>query len=276
MDDTIQPLGIHSGDFESYQKAAGLSRSMLREMAHPRTPAHFRARYIDKITGPEEETPAMILGTLTHRVILEPETCENAFHVKPPEMKFTTKDGIAWRDAHQDRPIITSDQAASMLGMRESVLANPIARKFIERSLREQNIFADDDGIRLKARLDLLPDSGNALADLKTCESADDISFSKSIDSYAYHYQAGFYLDVCALAGREFSQWVFITVEKKPPFLCATYNLEPVAIDYGRKLYRRDLHVYRECVASGKWPGYSPQLTCISLPQWKQKEMENA
>jgi len=272
----METPGIHSGSFEQYQKAAGLSRSMLREMAWPRTPAHFKARYIDKVCGAEETTPAMELGTLTHRVILEPETCADAFHVKPDGMKFSTKDGIAWRDAHQDRPIITTDQSAAMLGMRESVLAHSIARKFIERSKRESNVFADAKEIRLKARLDLLPDSGNALADLKTCESADDIGFSKSIDSYAYHYQAAFYLDVCNLAGRDFSQWIFIAVEKTPPYLCVVYNLDPMAIEYGRTLYRRDLQAYRSCVESGIWPGYSPELSIISLPQYRQKEMENA
>lgn len=269
-----EPIGIHSGDFASYQKASGLSRSMLREMAWPRTPAHFKAKFIDKVVS-EETTPAMELGTLTHRVILEPESCENAFHVKPEGMKFSNKEGIAWRDAHQYRSIITAEQAAAMRGMRESVLAHPIARKFIERSLLEQNVFSDDGGIRLKARLDMLPDSGNSLADLKTCESADDLGFSKSIDSYAYHYQAAFYLDVCKLAGRDFSQWIFIAVEKEPPFLCVVYNLDQLAIEYGRRLYRRDLQVYRNCLESGIWPGYPADLSEISLPQYRQREMEN-
>lgn len=272
----MEPLGIHSGDFASYQKASGLSRSMLREMAWPRTPAHFKARYIDKVCGPEETTPSMALGTLTHRVILEPDTCQGAFYVKPEDMKFTNKDGIAWRDSHQDRPIITAEQSRAMLGMRESVLRHPIARKFIEHSALEQNVFADDGGIRLKARLDLLPKSGNALADLKTCESADDIGFSKSIDSYGYHYQAAFYLDVCRLSGRDFSQWIFLAVEKEPPFLCVAYNLDPMAIEYGRKLYRRDLQLYRTCSESGNWHGYPEELSCISLPPYRQKEMENA
>ncbi len=249
---------------------------MLREMAWPRTPAHFKARYIDKITGAEEETPAMVLGTLTHRFILEPETCEDAFHVRPEGMKFSTKDGIAWKAAHDDRPIITADQQSAIKGMRESVLAHPLARKFIERSQREQNVFSDDDGVRLKARLDLLPDSGNALADLKTCEDANDIEFAKHIDNYGYHYQAAFYLDVCKLAGRDFSQWLFVAVEKNPPYCCAVYNLDPMAIEFGRRLYRRDLQVYRNCLESGQWPGYARSLSCISLPPYRQKEMENA
>ncbi len=247
---------------------------MLREMTWPRTPAHFKAKYLDGLVA-EETTPAMELGTLTHRVILEPETCSGAFYVKPDGMSFATKEGKAWRVEHQDRPIISFDDSKAMLGMRESVLRHPIARKFIERSLLEQNVFADSDGLRLKARLDLLPDSGNALADLKTCESADDTAFAKSIDSYGYHYQAAFYLDVCALAGRDFSQWIFIAVEKEPPFLCVAYNLDPLAIEYGRRLYNRDLQLYRTCLESGIWPGYAEELSCISLPPYRQKEMEN-
>jgi len=254
---------------------------MLRELSFPKTPAHFAARYIYKTAPPQEETEAMRLGTLAHRHILEPETCDNAFHVRPEGMKFTTKDGIAWRDAHADRPILTAEQAADIRGMRESVLAHPIARLFIERSLREQNVFADVCGTRLKARLDLLPaiEPGfkicNALADLKTCEDASEFGFSKSIDDYRYDYQAAFYLDVCARVGREFSAWVFIAVEKNPPYLCACYNLDPMAIEYGRRLYQRDLTVWRTCMESGNWPGYSPELSFITLPPKRQKEMEN-
>ena len=274
MNELPQP-GIHSGDADQYFSASGLSRSMLRELSFPRTPAHFKARYIDKITGPEEETDAMRLGTLTHRVVLEPDTCVDAFHVRPDGMKFTTKEGMAWRDAHSDKPIITAEQSAAMLGMRESVLAHPIARRVIANSNREQNVFADADGVRLKARLDLLPHNGNLLADLKTCEDASEGGFSKSIDSYRYDYQAAFYIDVCNLVGKDFSQWLFIAVEKDPPYLCAIYALDAMAIEYGRRLYKRDLQLYRTCMETGKWPGYPPELQQISLPSYRQKDLES-
>lgn len=265
--------GIHSMSWEQYQAATGVSNSMLKILSS-RTPLHLKTWMIgDK----PEATAAMRFGTLVHRAIFEPDTVKDAFYTKPDGMKFTTKDGKAWQDEHNDRPIIAAEDAFSIMKMISAVHAHPIASRLLVNARFEASIFAEDgEGTLRKARADILPAGGNMLPDLKTCDSASPDDFTKAIGQYGYYRQAAYYLDICALCGMEFSAFVLIAVEKSAPYAVACYQIEPMAVQLGRAQYQRDLVIYRECEASGKWPGYPERLSALSVPTWMQRELEAA
>lgn len=238
---------------------------ILRE----RTPLHL----MWAMKHPEPPTPAQKFGAITHAAILTPDLSK--YHVKPKGMKFSTKDGIAWESAHQDLPIVSTDEHDAIEAMKASVHAHPTAARLLKNAEKERSIFVTDkEGTLRKLRPDLLPNAGNVLPDLKTCESAHADEFSKSIAGYGYFEQAAYYLDGTKLAGREYQFFAFIAVEKSPPYACAVYTLDPEAVNFGRRLYLRDLEVYRKCVLENHWPAYGDGAPCISLPPWLRKQME--
>ena len=96
-----------------YRASEAISKSDIDYIAPPRTPAHYKAHKDGLLV--REETPAMRLGTLTHRAILEPDSMQSAFAVRPDGLSFTTKEGKAWRDA-QKAPIITQEEADASEG----------------------------------------------------------------------------------------------------------------------------------------------------------------
>ena len=102
--------GIHGGMFFNvYQEMPGVSKSQLDRLA--RSPAHLRA-YLD---APQEEpTREMLIGTATHTALFEPEFFGEgkSHYVRPIGLTFTSKEGRAWRDAHQGKPIFDYDEAA--------------------------------------------------------------------------------------------------------------------------------------------------------------------
>ena len=65
--------GIFTIPSEQYHAAAGVSNSALKWIRAPKTPAHFKAKFIDKVI-PDEESPALRIGSVLHRCVLEPET----------------------------------------------------------------------------------------------------------------------------------------------------------------------------------------------------------
>lgn len=265
--------GIHSITSEQYHSAAGVSRSMLEWLTPPKTPAHFQAKYIDKLI-PDKETPALRMGSLTHRCVLEPETMQDAFYVRPEGLNFATKEGKAWKEEHADRPILTTEDAAMMNGMRDSVWNHPKAKAILAQSDFERSAFADDNGLLLKARFDALPRSGNVIADLKTCETADLESVEKSFLQYGYHRQAAFYLKVANLLGMKRDFFVFIFVEKSPPYAVACYTPADVILEAGAMMINRDLQLLRNCQSENRWPGYSQSIEAAALPAWAMKTLE--
>lgn len=263
--------GILSLPADQYFAADGVSKSML-DIIGEKTPAHLRY-YLDN--PKPEPTAAQRFGTLCHRAMLEPDTCKDAFYVRPDGMSFTTKDGRAWKEEHADRPIITAEEANQLSSMVFAVAKHPMAARLFSLGKSEQCLFAEDDqGTLRKGRLDYVSESGNVLPDLKTCESAAPDDFEKQIVKYRYHVQAAYYLSLCKLCGLDKNTFIFVCVEKSPPYAVAVYNLAADAIDAGRGLYHHDLQVYRNCLESGDWPAYSTGIQGISLPAWELKRLE--
>jgi hypothetical protein len=255
----------------AYRRAEGISKSDLDWICPPRTPAHYKARRDGLVEN--VQTPAMRLGSLVHRAVLEPDTMAGAYVVKPEGMLFTTKEGKAWK-AEQTAPIITQDEADQIHGMVRSVWAHPMAKRILHNAKTEQCLFAEDEhGTIRKARLDALV-GGSVIPDLKTSASADPQEFERSLGKFRYHVQAAYYIDLCRLVGIDKSDFVFIVVEKEAPHATAVYSLSQDAIDLGRMEYQRDLAAVRECTEKNQWPGFTEEITVIGLPAWMQKQAE--
>lgn len=114
------------------------------------------------------------------------------------------------------------------------------------------------------------------LVDYKTTSDASDDGIRSSVARYGYHQQAAWYCaGVRALGLSDDPAFLFIFQEKEPPYLARVVELDRPAMEYGEQRNRRALEIYRECVESGRWPGYSDkEITLISLPEWAYKESE--
>jgi len=269
----IHPDGIHSLDFAAYKSAAGVSKSVLDKIAPPKTPAHCRWYLDNPDVG--DPTPAQVFGTIFHRACLEPDTMKGAFAVKPDGMNLATKEGKAWKAEQGDKAILSADDANGIERGVAALWAHPQTARLLRGAQFERSLFAKDKaGTLRKGRLDALTE-GNAIPDVKTCESAALDDFERSILKYRYHVQAAYYLDLCALLGIEKQAFVFLCVEKSPPFAVAVYSLDADVIDLGRREYKRDLALFRQCEESGQWPGYSESIELISVPPWARKQLEN-
>ena len=260
--------GIYSIAAERYHAANGVSKTMLDYLAN-QTPAHLQA-YLMGLA--KEETPAMRFGTIVHRALLEPDTYREGFHVKPEGMKLTTKAGIQWQEEHRELPIITQPESDTIDAMVSSVHCHPFAKRLLSGCQPEQSIFVEDGhGTLRKCRLDALT-KGNVIPDIKTAESAAIDSFEKSVSRYRYHVQAAFYLDNCNLAGIQKDLFFFIVVEKTAPYLVRCLQLNGDVIQFGKSLYQRDIQIYRNCLESGRWPGWGDGYDEVALPPWELKQ----
>lgn len=184
-----------------------------------------------------------------------------------------------WMKNNGDRTVLTPEQWDQLHRMRDAVMAHPAARGVLERG-------------------------NNMVVDLKTCEDASLEGFSKSIANWRYDVQHPYYLDGLREALRQGNceppaegaaelsaywtdketgvlcrcrpdfwrghpnHFIFIAVEKKPPYAVGVYKLDEESVDLGRAVYRADLKRYAECLANDNWPGYGDKIQTISVPGW--------
>ena len=255
-------------DAATYRAAEAISASDLKWILPPRTPAHYHAYKTGQIK--REETRALVIGTLCHLAVLEPDKLATAFALRPDGLDLRTKDGKAWKEAQGDKPILDGEEAAMLDGMSAAVAAHPVARQLLEGSKREVSLFSDHrTGLKLKGRIDVLGEG--FVADVKTAAEGDAANFAAAVFRYNYHVQAAMY---CQLAGVE--RFSFIAVEKVAPFAVAVYTLSPKALQVGLNSLNYALDTIALCTDAGLWPAYSLDEQTLDLPAWAYKQAEGA
>lgn len=169
---------------------------------------------------------------------------------------------------------LKAHEIAEVDAMAESVLANAMARVMFEQEGdAELSVFSRDaeTGIEQRCRFDYLgTGSGRRFAvDLKTKHGlATPVKFSKTVAELGYHVQVGHYLDTLAAAGGEVDQFVFVVVEKEPPYLTATYVLGREYLEMGYAGAAEARRRFAAGIESGDWPGYPQELQIAIPPNW--------
>lgn len=255
----------------------------MLQLIHDECPAALKA--VMQGTRERKDTKATKFGTLQHRWIFEPGTVTTSIvPEKYPAAKGETKDWSwnanyckDWRTDEEEagKVVVTSDELAKLKAINASVHSNPRARKLLASGKSEQSLFQEDShGTLRKIRIDWLPEKASCIVDLKTTVSAHPDEWVKQAVNLGFHRRAYYYPSTLKLAGDERKDFVFLVVEKEPPFICAVYTMENMLLEAGRMEVLRDLAVYRECVETGVWPGYSDQV--LSAPPWYQRLVEGA
>jgi len=116
-----------------------------------------------------------------------------------------------------------------------------------------------------------LGDGHNLAIDLKTTKDASFFGFSRSVHDFRYDVQNAFYIDGLRACGAHCEGFVFIAIEKEPPYLCACYTLPADWVRIGRIKYRRALATYAECKKADQWPGLEP-LRDLQMPSYARFE----
>lgn len=169
---------------------------------------------------------------------------------------------------------LLAHQAKQVAAMVDAVHRDPLADALLSKGDAEQSLFWIDErtGIWRRSRLDLIrPD---VIVDVKTCESATEEHIRKAIARYGYHGQADFYLDGAHTLGLGDLPFLFVFVEKAPPYLTHVVQLGADELAAGRRLNNRAVDLFAECQQAGRWPGYADDITTISLPPYALRTEE--
>ena len=211
-------------------------------------------------------SPQMIEGILAHACILEPDKFNASYKVCGPRNTKAGKEE-AKEAIESGRQPITQAQYEKALGMNIAVNDNLLCNSFFVDGLAEQSFFSEDDrtALWMKARLDWITEN-DTIVDLKTVAAggASPANFAKQVANFSYHLQAAHYLEMSGM-----QRFVFVVVEREPPFQIGVYQLDDDAMAEGRYLRRKALDLIANCRVLNDWPGHTPlEPQTLSLPNW--------
>jgi len=266
---------------KEYRRQDGISRSELWRLRE--SPEKFRW-YQDH---PEPPTPALILGTAAHKLLLEPDTFNDEFAVAP-ECDRRTKDGreaySAFLESSEGKSIITLADYQKAAEMAQKARETPFVNKLLNGE-RERPFFWVDDltGEPCKIRVDCITTVSidgiptTAIVDYKTTADASTDGFMRSAINYGYDFQAGMYCEGVKRATGEKPIFIFIVQEKTAPYAVNVLLADELVVRRGYDIFRNLIGVYHKCKTTGNWYGYLGQFEDVhklNLPAWLAKEIE--
>lgn len=251
-----------------HRREPGVASKSALDLVH-RSPAHLKQWIDGKI---DEESAAFRFGKAFHCALLEPEIFAKTYVVKPT---FKGKGSKArkeeWEAENAHVLTIDMEDKETIEGMIRAVRSQPIASEMLRDGEPEATLIWDDEatGLRCKARADYLIRDAGVVIDVKTTDDARAESFKKSVANYRYHVQSAHYLEgLIATLKAPAERFVFVAVEKEPPFNTAIFMLDAKALTKGQDLRRADMALLAACVDTGIYPGYDESIQLLSLPPW--------
>jgi exodeoxyribonuclease VIII len=264
----MQP-GIYPGMSDAdYRATKAVSCSTLKRFAE--APA--------KALVPSKDSAAMNAGRLIHSALLEPHLFEARYAWTAIDRRGTK----AWEAAEaeaaaESKTLLKRDDWCELATIRDAVMAHPTARELLGPGLiPEASVFWRDEatGMPCRGRVDGLRPQDRLIVDLKTTVDASPDDFARGAANWRHHWQEAFYRHgvKAAPGGFEADRFIFIALEREPPFLIGIYELSPGAVAQGKREVMRALGEYAECERTGIWPGYSPDVVMVDLPAWALDE----
>lgn len=265
---------------EYHANTTHVSKSGLDLIA--RSPLHYWERYLNPMREAKEKSDALIMGSAIHAAILEPHLFDSEFFSLNDADKCeeiggasprATKAYKEWKAeqllSHEGKQLLSHDQIKTVEAMKAAFFAHATAPRLVGRGFVENSFFFTEPttGAPCKFRPDYVGEN-LWVVDLKSTEDASPKGFGKSIANFNYLKQGAFICDGLANLGHKVKGFIFIAVEKEPPYGIGIYYMTSEHLEMGRAAYRRDCAVYMHCLKTGTWPGYNPEPVPIDLPGW--------
>ena len=257
--------------FDAYRARDALSISTLKEMR--RSPRHYRYA----LAHPKDTEP-FALGRAAHCAVLEPARFAaeyTSWERRTSGGKMAPRKGKHWDAfvaANVGKSIITVEQYAEAIGMRDAIREHPEAAKYLGEGTAEVSMFWEQMGRACRGRVDWLHRSerfGTALVGVKSTQDCRLFQFSRQAGRMAYHLQWAFYADGWKrITGRPADRVVEICVEAKPPHAVGVYVIPDEVLQRGSEEYLQLLETLDQCERGDRWPGPNPTEQVLPLPSY--------
>ncbi len=281
-------VGVHQIDMVTYQSdpcpEPSLSRGIIQRLIYecPAKVWHCHPRLNPNYVEEPSSAP-MDMGAVLHSLFLEgvdiavpidptdypakngniPEGwTNNAIREARDKVKGSGKIPLLLADYNRAKKIV--DAAHEQLADSELGI---LALKAEGHS--ELTYIWQEDNVWCRIRPDWVSSDSRIIIDYKSTKmSASPNEFTRNIIATGIDVQAAFYRMGIQTIDHADPLFILFVQEITEPFLCAPIALTPQFIALGESKVREGLAKWKECVASGKWPGYPSRVSYVEPPPW--------
>ena len=221
-----------------------------------------------------QPTAAMNLGSVVHAITLEPDKTAEVFVVSEYD-SFRTKEAREWRDQKTAEGLIGLSEkdylaAAAMAHRATEELHRALGGNYVGYKA-EQEVTGSINGVDVCGLVDVVPDDGETIWDLKTCSSiGDERSLQRTVFDFGYHVQAALYCDLMSAETEKETSFGFIFVETAVPYETTHIILDRDCILAGRAKYMELINKWAQLRDKplDEWPGSVERGIVMEPPSW--------
>jgi hypothetical protein len=289
----ILAAGIHDGVLaEAYHADPCEAPSMAAHDAHTlltRSPRHAWHEHprLNPDHEPGEPTQEQEEGTALHALLLERNHIVEPIEVTDWRTKAAQDARKAARAVGRiplrtQRWLTLRETAGAM---REQLAKHEIG-DFLSRPGRPEVTMlwqdeAESGPIWCRSRTDWLCDDLPVLVDLKTVGGAAS-AWDRSVSKDGIPLRAAHYLRGARACGIQRARYLFVVLERDPPFGVMVYELSPALLTIGEEQHTVARNLWGACLADGDWPSYPPLLATVEADNstiyrhedWKERAQQ--
>ena len=225
--------------------------------AHPRlNPAYVR-----------EDDGKFDLGTVAHSVLLQGEDIVYVVHEDAWRSKIA-KESREYARSIGKVPLLAKDR--DRVNEMCEALREKLPDLFVD-GKPEVTLQWTERDVDLKARLDWLRDDCTRIVDLKT--SGQVSRFDRTLYDHGYDIQAAMYRRAVAAIFGTVPEYLWCVVETSAPFEFRLVRPGADVLTVAERKLDWAIGKWRECMASGEWPGYSREIDEAELPPWEEAKL---
>ena len=249
---------------KEYRQNAAISRSQLAWIAQ--SPEKFKYN----MDNPEEPTPSLVFGQLVHKLLLQPESFSEDFAILPVLDRRTKAGKEMFADfceQNKGKTVVDREMFGEAERLCNAARQNPLVRRLLKGE-REIPLFWSDDltNEECKCRPDVLTRVAGKLTvvDVKTTANAESEAFQRDAVKYHYDFQCGMYSEGVEKNYGERPDFVFLVIEKDPPYAVNILKASEDFYLHGIDKFREFLGIYHDCKSTGNWWGYLGKNTLVN------------
>jgi exodeoxyribonuclease VIII len=248
-------------------KERPLSFSSVKQFI--KSPQH----YIQYLTQERKQTDSMLLGSVVHNLILQPETFDDKYIVEPDFNKRTNQG----KEDYQKFLELIAQRKLQAVPPNIFLKAKEMVTQFMNSPNYKHVQVMDGKEIRFDKDYDSLPVCGYIDGmnseynfEVKTVSSAEYSDIQRDFYNLKYHLQAAIY------------NWVngknimYIVIETSHPYLSRVFIPSDTYIEEGKKLFSKAMTDFAYCLdmdlfdSGYEFYGGSDPMT-LDLPGWAKK-----
>lgn len=254
---------------EDYHSNSALGSSMLRVFMDD--PDFYRSLYIDKDFA-RKETAALEFGKKIHSFILEDTT------ILANDHDLRTKAGKIESEK------IIKENPNAIVSRSPEIKQFHLMKNSLDKTLSRSGYFTDVEDMRQKCEIECTfrlklkgglylqcrPDalSEDTIWDLKTTASIS--TFNRSLWSYGYHIQAGFYYGILSLLGEPERDFKFLAIDKSEPYKSCVFSFTAEQCStFWLNVVQPAIQNLGDCIEKNEWPGKFHEEVKLEIPEGK-------